>query len=393
MKTPPLTDVLRISFLTLILGIVISCGSKNKKEDGIIVRLAPMNPSEGLNLRYSPKGKKLVLKEIKNDLETSLKLGDNDVKPITLRLKKSHGNQYFDLLIGDWNRNGTLEDDSVITTIPNELRAKIWSSFNATINIPVVDPESGNQVNNPYPIALWYVEDPLEPEQEKVLRFSRRGWMQGSFTTDSVSAIILCAESEMDGVYDSLDSWALSTSKNPMEIYNAPNSRNILNHAWLGEKAYKIISIHSSGREVILIPYDPGITKAEEDRAKDYLAVDREAAHSGNNVNFLHDYKEAITISKEQEKLLFIDFETTWCGPCKTMDRYVYNADDVVEAFKNLQAVKVDGDLNRNLVKKYDVKGYPTMIILSPKGKILGKKTGYQSIKNIVEFVNTVTNN
>ncbi len=75
------------------------------------------------------------------------------------------------------------------------------------------------------------------------------------------------------------------------------------------------------------------------------------------------------------------------------MDNFVYNSDEVVDVFKNILAVKVDGDESRDLVKKYDVKGYPTMIILSSKGKVLGKKIGYQSIKDIVEFVSSIEDN
>ena len=274
-----------INSILLMTGII-ACNSEKEINEGVVVKLAPMNPTDGINLRYSPKGKKLPLKEINNGLETELKLGGKDVDAIGLRMEKSDGQKYFNKLLGDWNRNGKFSDDSVITIIPNESRGKMWSSFSAKINIPVIDPESEKPVMNPYFISLWYVEDPLEQEQEKVLRFSRRGWMQGVFTIDSVLATILLAESEMDGVYDSLDSWALATIDQPKEIYTISNSRNILNHAWLVEKAYKISSVHPSGREVIVTAYDPGLTKAEENRANDYLAVDREAPHSGKNVNF-----------------------------------------------------------------------------------------------------------
>ncbi len=44
------------------------------------------------------------------------------------------------------------------------------------------------------------------------------------------------------------------------------------------------------------------------------------------------------------------------------------------------------------LVKKYEVKAYPTLIILSPKGKIIAKKVGYLSVKDIVAFINEAKN-
>jgi len=358
-----------------------------------VVSLFPQSPSEGINMRWSPKGKQLSLVEREGGMETELKLGGEDILPIFLRLEKGEGQKYFNRLAGDWNRNGSLDDDAVLTTTPSETKGKFWSSFATVIDIPVLDPLSEKSVLNPYALSFWYVEDPLEPDQEKVLRFSRRGWMLGSLELDGVSAVIMLTEMEMNGVYDTQDSWALAEARNPKELYESANSRSLLNHAWLGEKAYKIKAIHPSGREVELEAYDPGITRADEDRARDTIAVDREAARSGKEVNFSHNYEDSLKLAKEQDKLLFIDFETTWCGPCRTMDLYVYTADVTVEAFENILAVKIDGDENRGLVEKYDVKAYPTMIILSPKGKILAKKVGYLSVIDMVAFINQTKNN
>ena len=378
--------------LLLLLFGFMSCRNKNEGDNVQVVSLSPKNPTEEVSMRWSPKGKKLFLVEKNGGMETELKLGGEDVLPIILRLEKGEGQKYFNRLAGDWNRKGSLGDDTVLKTTPNETRGKFWSSFATVIDIPVLDPKSGESAINPYALSFWYVEDPLEPNQEKVLRFSRRGWMLGRVELESVQAVIMLTEMEMDGVYDTLDSWALAEVENQKDIYEPAQSRSLLNHAWLGEKAYKIKSIHPSGREVELEAYDPGITRADEERALDTLAVDREAARSGKTVNFSHDYEDSLKQAKEQDKLLFIDFETTWCGPCRTMDLYVYTADLTVEAFKNILAVKIDGDKNRELVKKYDVKAYPTMIILSPKGKIVAKKVGYLSVNDLAAFITETKN-
>lgn len=376
----------------LLLSCFMACGNNDEGDKVSVVSLSPKSPTEEVSMRWSPKGKKLSLAEKNGGMETELKLGGEDVLPILLRLEKGEGQKYFNRLAGDWNRNGSLDDDTVLTTTPSETRGKFWSSFATVIDIPVLDPKSGESTINPYALSFWYVENPFEPDQEKVIRFSRRGWMLGSLELGGVQAFIMLTEMEMDGVYDTQDSWALAGVENPKELYESANSRSLLNHAWFGEKAFKIKSIHPSGREVELEAYDPGITRADEERARDTLVVDREAARSGKKVNFFHDYENILKQAKEQDKLVFIDFETTWCGPCKTMDLYVYTADATVEAFKNILAVKIDGDENRELVKKYDVKAYPTLIILSPKGKIVGKKVGYLSVKDIVAFINEAKN-
>jgi thiol-disulfide isomerase/thioredoxin len=377
----------RVFIVILLAAGLASCGKKMNSDKTHLIILSPQIPSEGIMMRWSPKGKQLSLVEKNGGMETELKLGAVDVSPLLLRLEKGEDQKYFNRLMGDWNRSGSLSDDSVLITVPNESRGKFWSSFETIVHIPVKDPASGESATIAYAISFWYVENPVEPDAEKVIRFSRRGWMQGDLELDSVPAVILLAEMEMDGIYNSLDSWALATADRPKDLYESSNSRSILNHAWLGDKAYKIKSIHPSGREVKLEAYDPGITRADEERARDTYAVDREAARSGKKVEFSRDFKGILRQAQEQDKLLFVDFETSWCGPCKTMDQYVYTADLTVETFRNILAVKVDGDESRELVKKYDIKAYPTMIILSPEGKILGKRIGYQSIEDIVKFI------
>ncbi|MFC2167825.1 thioredoxin family protein [Acidobacteriota bacterium] len=387
--------IIKVLSIFLLIAGFMSCGKKNDEGNVFVVSLFPQNPSEEVSMRWSPKGKQLPLAEKNGSMETELVLGGEEVLPILLRLEKEKGEdqKYFNLLSGDWNRNGSLDDDAILTTTPNETRGKFWSSFATVIDIPVLDPASEKSAINPYALSFWYVEDPLEPDQEKVIRFSRRGWMSGSLELEGIPAVIMLTEMEMDGVYDTKDSWALAETENQKDLYESTHSRSVLNHAWIGEKAYKIKSIHPSGREVELEAYDPGITREDEERAMDTLAVDREAVRSGKKVNFSHDYEETLEQANEQEKMIFIDFETTWCGPCRTMDQYVYTADVTVDAFENILAVKIDGDENRELVKKYDVKAYPTMIILSPKGKILAKKVGYLSVKDIVDFITEIKNN
>lgn len=351
-----------------------------------MVNLLPMVPNDSVSIRWSPKGEKLSLSQTDSGLIAQLYLGSKDLGPVNIVLSKSDGAQYPDRLQGDWNRNGKPDDDSVIHAVPRDSRGKMWSSFKAVVEIPVKDPLSGRQAMNPYPLDFWYVYDPLEPDAAPVIRFSRRGWMQGAFDADSLKGLILLTEMQMDGRYDTLDSWMLALPGKQKELYGA-NSRSCNDHAWLGNKALCIKEMDPSGRKVTLILYNPGMTREEEEKSRDLMAVDRQAAHSGKSVAFLHDYKLALKVAKSKKGRLLIDFETTWCGPCKQMDQWVYNSDPVVERSADLTAVKVDGDENRDLVKQYSVGAYPTIILLDPNGKESKRVVGYQSVQQMVSFL------
>ena len=44
-------------------------------------------------------------------------------------------------------------------------------------------------------------------------------------------------------------------------------------------------------------------------------------------------YTEAIELAAKENKMVFIDFYTTWCGPCKRMSKEVFPQQEVGEYF------------------------------------------------------------
>lgn len=47
-------------------------------------------------------------------------------------------------------------------------------------------------------------------------------------------------------------------------------------------------------------------------------------------------FEEATREAKRQDKLIFIDFYTVWCGPCKSMSNGVFPREDVGEYFNEM---------------------------------------------------------
>lgn len=116
------------------------------------------------------------------------------------------------------------------------------------------------------------------------------------------------------------------------------------------------------------------------------------------NINF-KDVKQAtleeiMADAVATEKLVFIDFYTTWCGPCKWMDSNVFNQNDVATKlnrhFINYKVDAEDFD-GVNTALKYRVNGYPTFVFLTPQGKVIHtlegmipKETFMQTIDELV---------
>jgi len=358
-------------------------------EGSIEVLLTAQVPERGSDrwMMWSPYGKQLPLTEVEEGMTTRLALGPEGTSPIALRLAKSPGAPHFDQLFLDLDRDGGFGDGELLETAPTERNKKFWSSFDTVVDIPVVDPISGETALNPYALGFWYVEDPRAKDEDPVLRFSRHGWMEGTAVLDSVEAVMLVTESVMDGVYGRDDSWALASRDSASDILKPAYSSSLDEHAWLFEQAYQVMEIDPSGRRLVLAPFDPGITRAEEAEMNDHLKVDREASRSGRSVAFLHDFSEAEALARDEGRALLIDFETTWCGPCKIMDEWVYTADNVVDASQAVVAVKVDGDEHPDLKESFGVSGFPTMILLDSEGNELRRVSGYVNVVDMTEFL------
>lgn len=357
---------------------------------GTLVRLTPQIPQGGRMLRWSPKGSKVALTPEQGTLVGRFVLGLPGLPAIEVRLARKPGGSRYERLDIDLDRDGTFGELEQLTCTANERRGKWWSSFEAVPMLPWPEvPASAPtktrvpQPYRPYPIALWFVEDPAEPDAAPVLRWSRRGWHQGRVELDGAPAYVLVAEMQMDGVFDANDAWFLARSEKELL---ASRSRSLGRHAWLDGKAYRAEAIEANGAALRLVPFDPGMTQEEEERLEDVFAADRAAPAATAPLAFGKDFAAALAEAEKTGKRVFLDFETTWCGPCKQMDQLVYTRAAVVAAARDVIAVKLDGDAEKELVQRFAVKGYPTLILLDAKGKELRRASGYQGVAAMCRF-------
>jgi thiol-disulfide isomerase/thioredoxin len=367
--------------------LLMGCGPETPADVRIVAHLTPGDQGSDLNLSWSPKAAAVPLQENGDVLEGSFVLGDPDASAFGVRLSKSGNTPYFDELWIDLNRNAAQDEGETLLAEPREVRYSMWSSFKTVLDVGVTDPQTGEVVVNPYPMSLWYVQDLREPSQEHALRFTRNGWMQGRVVIDGVDAHIRLSESLLDGMFTMEDGWTLALPDSFDHLFDFNQERPGGRHAWLGEKAYRLSEVNPTGRMAYLEPIDPGVTRAKEAQDDDQTAVDRRAAHSGGAIAFREDFAAAEKEAREAGKTLFIDFETVWCGPCKTMEEWVYTADVVVEAAESVISVKVDGDDFPDIVDRFGVTGYPTMVKLDASGEVTGKLVGYQGVESMKAFL------
>lgn len=100
-------------------------------------------------------------------------------------------------------------------------------------------------------------------------------------------------------------------------------------------------------------------------------------AHAQTNFRSI-SFDEALKVAANENKLVFIDFYTDWCGPCKKMAREVFPQKEVGD-FMNAKFVNLKLNAEKEgkeLAARYKVNAYPTFVILDTKGEVLADLKG-----------------
>ena len=101
------------------------------------------------------------------------------------------------------------------------------------------------------------------------------------------------------------------------------------------------------------------------------------------------NWAKALAEAKKQNKLVFLDAYTSWCGPCKMLKRNTF-PDKAAGDFFNKNFINVALDMEKgdglDVAAKYQVRAYPTLIITDAEGKIITYSEGYVEPAQLIEF-------
>ena len=100
-------------------------------------------------------------------------------------------------------------------------------------------------------------------------------------------------------------------------------------------------------------------------------ATNNNEIDAGNpGINFNHQsWKEIVNKAKTDNKLIFVDFYTQWCGPCYNMATTVFTLPAVGSFYNNnFVCAKIDTENGEGieLAKKYGIHSYPTYLFIDP---------------------------
>ncbi len=105
-------------------------------------------------------------------------------------------------------------------------------------------------------------------------------------------------------------------------------------------------------------------------------------------IKFEHSSWDAVLKkAKEEKKIVFIDFYTSWCGPCKHMSTEIFTQDTVGKYFnENFINYKIDAEKGEGpkIASKFKVSAYPTFVFVNDKGELVYRFLGGRSVDALI---------
>ncbi len=106
-------------------------------------------------------------------------------------------------------------------------------------------------------------------------------------------------------------------------------------------------------------------------------------------------WQETVAKAKAQNKPIFIDFFTTWCGPCKQLEQKVYSKPEVIQKMNaNFINFKIDAEKGEgpNLARKFEVSAYPFLVWADKNQNVLLTDAGYMPVSEFLKSVDNALN-
>jgi tetratricopeptide (TPR) repeat protein len=86
---------------------------------------------------------------------------------------------------------------------------------------------------------------------------------------------------------------------------------------------------------------------------------------------------KALERARSENKPVMIEFYVDWQQWCRVLEQRSFTDDEIGKIARKLVCVRVDAEDEPGIAKKYDVKGYPTLVFLNSRGESIHRLVGF----------------
>jgi len=99
----------------------------------------------------------------------------------------------------------------------------------------------------------------------------------------------------------------------------------------------------------------------------------------------------ALKKAAQEKKVVFIDFYTTWCGPCKMLDKQTW-PNPTVRKFLRQHTIplRLDAEREKVIAKRYRINVYPSLVFIKPDGTERGRFAGFRDPQAFLDEAGSV---
>ena len=114
---------------------------------------------------------------------------------------------------------------------------------------------------------------------------------------------------------------------------------------------------------------------------------------SAQGIEFMPEgstFAQAVEKARKENKKIFLDCYTSWCGPCKMMAAKIFPMAEVGEYMNpNFVSIKIDMEKGEGpeLASKLEITAYPSFVIFDRDGKEIGRFVGGSDAPNFLARV------
>lgn len=107
---------------------------------------------------------------------------------------------------------------------------------------------------------------------------------------------------------------------------------------------------------------------------------------TGDLAKWYYNLDEALKVAKQTNRMVFLDFNATWCGPCQMYKRNVFPTAEFKAMAKYFVFCDIDTDEQPALARQYGVSGIPDLRFLTKDGREVHKVVGYKGMALLADM-------